>query len=231
MSKRILMILTSNSRMGEHDKPTGLWAEEFAAPYYALLDAGADVKLASPAGGPVPIDPTSMKPKGENEAPVERYLADKAVQALVQATSKAADMDMGEFDAVFFPGGHGTMWDLPKDPGVKRVVEQADATGKIIASVCHGAAGLVSARRTDGKSVVAGRKVNSFTDAEEVAVGLQDVVPFLLESRLRELGGIFEGGPNWQAYGVRDGHLITGQNPQSSELIAHMVLKALGLAA
>lgn len=231
MSKRILMILTSNNRMGEHDKPTGLWAEEFTAPYYALVDAGADVKLASPAGGPIPIDPTSMKPKGENEASVERYLGDKAVQALVQTTSKAADMNMGDFDAVFFPGGHGTMWDLPNDAGVKRIVEQADADGKIIASVCHGAAGLVSARRADGKSVVAGRKVNSFTDAEEVAVGLQDVVPFMLESRLRELGGVFEGGPNWQAYSVRDGHLITGQNPQSSEKIAHMVLKALGLGA
>lgn len=230
MSKRILMIVTSNSRMGDHDKPTGLWAEELTAPYYALVDAGAVVELASPVGGPAPVDPGSLKPKGENDASVERYLADEALQARVQATAKVGDMDMAHFDAVFFPGGHGTMWDLPNDAGVTRVVEQADAAGKIIASVCHGAAGLVTARRADGKSVVAGRKVNSFTDAEETAVGLQDVVPFLLESRLRELGGLFGGGPNWQPFAVRDGLLITGQNPQSSERVAHLVLQALGLA-
>jgi putative intracellular protease/amidase len=228
MKSRILMIVTSNSRMGDTGKPTGLWAEEFAVPYYALTDAGADVVIASPAGGPAPIDAASLKPKGENDAAVERYLADAATQARMAATRRAADVDAADFDAVFFPGGHGTMWDLPNDAGVTRAVERAFAGGKFVASVCHGAAGLVSAKRADGHSVVQGKRVNAFTDAEEAAVGLTGVVPFLLESRLRELGGRFEGAANWQAFAIRDGQLITGQNPQSSALVAQELLGALG---
>lgn len=139
-------------------------------------------------------------------------------------------MDAASFDAVFFPGGHGTMWDLPVDAGVKAAVETAYAAGKLIASVCHGAAGLVSARRADGKAVVEGHRINSFTDAEEEAVGLAAVVPFRLETRLRELGALFEAAPNWQAFAVRDRQFVTGQNPQSSALVAHLLLQALGLA-
>lgn len=231
MSQRILMIVTSNHRMGAYDKPTGLWAEELATPWYALADAGVAIELASPAGGPAPIDPGSIQPEGRNEAAVARFLADPDLRARVAATSKTADLDMAGFDAVFFPGGHGTMWDLPGDAGVKRLVEQAEAAGKIISSVCHGAAGLVSARRADGRPLVADRTVNAFTNAEEIEVGLQEVVPFLLESRLRELGGRFECAPNWHPFAVRDGNLITGQNPQSSERVAREVLQALGLAA
>lgn len=227
MSANILMILTSNSRMGGSDKPTGLWAEELAAPYYALTDAGAQVTLVSPLGGVVPVDPSSLKPVGENDAVVERFLADADLQAKIKVTKRARDVDATVFDAVFFPGGHGTMWDLPIDAGVTRAVTTAYAAGKLIASVCHGAAGLVSAKRPDGLSIVHGKRVNSFTDAEELAVGLQDVVPFMLESRLRELGGVFEGGPNWAPFAIRDGQLITGQNPQSSDLVAHELLKAL----
>ncbi|MFN6996666.1 MAG: type 1 glutamine amidotransferase domain-containing protein [Aquincola tertiaricarbonis] len=226
---RILMIVTSNSRMGDTGKPTGLWAEELAAPYYALVDAGAEVVLASPAGGPAPIDPGSVKPKGENDEIVERFLADAPLQALVQSTRPVAELDATQFDAVFLPGGHGTMWDLPTSPGVTRAVEQAWAGNKVVASVCHGAAGLVTARRPDGQSIVAGLKVNSFTDSEEAAVGLTEVVPFLLESRLRALGGQFVAAADWQPFVVRDGQLITGQNPQSSSLVAAEVLKALGL--
>jgi putative intracellular protease/amidase len=230
MTSRILMIVTSNARMGDTGTPTGLWAEELAVPYYALADAGVDVTLASPAGGPAPIDPGSVKPIGQNDPVVERFLADTALQALIAATPKASAFDGAEFDAVFFPGGHGTMWDLPVDDGVTRAVERAFAANKLIAAVCHGAAGLVTAKRPDGQSIVKDVRVNSFTDAEEVAVGLEKVVPFMLETRLRELGGRFEGTGNWQAFAIRDGQLITGQNPQSSHLVAQELLKAMRTA-
>ena len=227
MTSRILMIVTSNARMGDTGQPTGLWAEELAVPYYALADAGVEVTLASPAGGPAPIDPGSVKPVGQNDPVVERFLADTLLQARIAATPKASEFDGAAFDAVFFPGGHGTMWDLPVDAGVTRAVERAFADGKLIASVCHGAAGLVTARRPDGHSIVKDLRVNSFTDAEEKAVGLEKVVPFLLETRLRELGGRFEGTGNWQPFALRDGQLITGQNPQSSHLVAQSLLAAL----
>ncbi|NRT56701.1 type 1 glutamine amidotransferase domain-containing protein [Sphaerotilus uruguayifluvii] len=227
MTSRILMIVTSNARMGDTGQPTGLWAEELAVPYYALADAGVEVTLASPAGGPAPIDPGSVKPVGQNDPVVERFLADTLLQARIAATPKASEFDGAAFDAVFFPGGHGTMWDLPVDAGVTRAVERAFAARKLIASVCHGAAGLVTARRPDGHSIVKDLRVNSFTDAEETAVGLEKVVPFLLETRLRELGGRFEGTGNWQPFALRDGQLITGQNPQSSHLVAQSLLAAL----
>lgn len=229
MKSRILMIVTSNRYMGSTGNPTGIWADELATPYYAFVDAGVEVTLASPAGGPAPIDPASIKPKGQNDAIVERLLADRALQARIEATSKAADLDGSQFDAVFFPGGHGTMWDLPADAGVTRAVERVFAAGKLIASVCHGAAGLVSAKRADGLSIVRDLRVNCFTDAEEIAVGLEKIVPFMLETRLRELGGIFQGAPAWQPFAVHDGQLVTGQNPQSSKLVAQALLKALGL--
>lgn len=227
MTRRILMIVTSNARMGDTGKPTGLWAEELAVPYYALVDAGVTVTLASPAGGPTPVDPGSVKPVGQNDPVVERFLADAALQAHLATLPKAADFDGAAFDAVFFPGGHGTMWDLPVDAGVTQAVERAFAAKKLIASVCHGAAGLVTAKRPDGQSIVQGLRVNSFTDAEERAVGLEQVVPFMLETRLRELGALFEGAANWQAFAIRDGQLITGQNPQSSHLVATTLLQAL----
>lgn len=230
MSKKILMIVTSNATMGASNKPTGIWAEELAAPYYQFADAGLSVDLASPRGGAVPFDAGSIKAKGENSAVVERMLTDTALNARLATTLKVDDVDSTKYDAVFFPGGHGTMWDLPGNAGVTKVVERAFADKKVIASVCHGAAGLVSAKRADGKSILAGKRVNSFTDAEEAAVGLTGVVPFALETRIRELGASFDGAPNWQAFAVRDGNLITGQNPQSSELVAQHVLAALGIA-
>lgn len=227
MATRILMIVTSNARMGDSGRPTGLWAEELAAPYYALADAGAQVTLASAAGGAAPIDPGSIKPRGGNEAVVERFLDDGALQARIAATARAADHGGADFDAIFFPGGHGTLWDLPLDAGVTQAVERAFAAGRLIASVCHGAAGLVSAKGPDGRSIVAGRRINAFTNAEEAAVGLDQVVPFLLETRLRELGARFEAGPLWQPFALRDGSLITGQNPASSKAVADLVLSAL----
>jgi putative intracellular protease/amidase len=227
MNHRVLIIATCNALMGGSHKPTGVWAEELVVPYYALVDAGIDVEIASPKGGPVPFDPSSIKPRGQNDALIERFLADELAQCKAGATLVAGEADIAEFDAVFFPGGHGAMWDLPHDVGVTRAVEEAFAAGKPIASVCHGAAGLVSAKRPDGKSIVEGKRVNSFTDAEEAAAGLTDVVPFALESRLRELGARFEGGANWQPFAVRDGMLITGQNPQSSALVAGKLIEAL----
>jgi len=231
MKPQILMIVTSNARLGDTGKPTGFWAEELAVPYYALLDAGAQIVLASPAGGVVALDPGSVKPKGENDPVVERFLADTELNTLTQTTVKVAELDGAKFDAVFFPGGHGTMWDLPTDAGVTRAVEAAFEAKKFVVSVCHGAAGLVSAKRADGQSIVKDLRVNAFTNAEEIEVGLDDVVPFMLETRLRELGGHFEAAANWTPFAIRDGLLITGQNPQSSSLVAQSLLSALGMTA
>ena len=179
----------------------------------------------------MPIDPGSIKPKGENTPSVEGCLADAPLQAQLGKSQRVSSLDASAYDAIFFPGGHGTMWDLPIDAGVTAAVEIAYAKGKVIASVCHGAAGLVTAKRSDGAPVVHGARINSFTDAEEAAVGLTTVVPFALEGRLRELGARFEAAPMWQPFAVRDGQFVTGQNPQSSELVARQVLAALGLTA
>lgn len=229
MSKHILMIVTSNARMGDSGKTTGIWAEELVTPYYAFVDTGLSVDIASPKGGAVPFDPSSIKAKGQNDAHIERFLADAEAQRKVSATLVAANVDAASYDAVFLPGGHGTMWDLPGDAGVTRAVETAFAQNKVIAAVCHGPAGLVSAKRPDGQSILTGKRVNAFTNAEESAAGLTAIVPFALESRMRELGAQFEGAPLWQAYAVRDGKLITGQNPASSALVAQHVLEALGV--
>ena len=227
MTRRILLIVTSNGRMGDTGKTTGFWAEEMAAPYFALRDASAVVDIASPRGGTVPVDPASIKPKGENAPIVERYLADASLQAQLAASQRVGSVNAAPYDAIFFPGGHGTMWDLPHDDGVTSAVEMAFANGKLIAAVCHGAAGLVTAKRPDGVPVVQGVRISAFTDAEEAAVGLSGVVPFPLEGRLRELGAKFEGAPPWQPFAVRDGQFVTGQNPQSSELVARHLLDAL----
>ncbi len=231
MTKRVLFIATSNTVLGDTGKPTGVWAEELVVPYYQLVDAGVSVELATPKGGPLAFDPGSLEPVGQNDALIERFLADPKAQAMVRSALAVSAVDATKFDALFFPGGHGTMWDLPVDAGVTRAVESAFAAGVFIASVCHGAAGLVTALRADGESIVKGKRVNAFTDAEEDAVGLSGVVPFRLEARLRKLGAIFEGAPNWQAFAVRDGQFITGQNPQSSKLVAQRVAEALELTS
>lgn len=230
MSKRVLMIVTSHTTMGASGKATGIWAGELAEPYNLFVDAGVEVDIASPAGGAAPFDPASIKPAGRNEARIERFLADPAARRKAAATLPVAGVDAGAYDAVFLPGGHGAMWDLPNDAGVTRAVEAAFAAGKVIAAVCHGPAGLVTAKRPDGKSILFEKRVNGFTDEEEAAAGLAAVVPFRLETRLRELGGKFEKASNWQAFAVRDGLLITGQNPNSSTLVAQHVLAALRVA-
>lgn len=224
---RILMIATSADRMTPGTEPTGVWLEELTTPYYAFRDAGADVTLASIAGGAIPVDQRSVNADGENDASVERYLKDEATQALVANTPVFTSIDPAGFDALFLPGGHGTMFDYPGSEKLARLVERFDREGKIVAAVCHGPAGLVSAKKADGTPFVAGRRVAAFTDSEERAVGLDEAVPFLLETRMRELGAHHEGGPDFQPFGVRDGNLVTGQNPASATRTAELVMEAL----
>jgi putative intracellular protease/amidase len=224
---KILMIATSAATMGGTDEPTGVWLEELTTPYYAFRDAGAEVTLASIAGGPVPVDPRSVKEAGENDASVERYLRDAALRAAVAGTPAFEILDPDGFDALFLPGGHGTMFDYPVSEPLARLVERFDRSGKVVAAVCHGPAGLVAARKADGSPLVAGRRLAAFTDSEERAVGLDRAVPFLLETRLRELGARHEGAPDFTPFALRDGLLVTGQNPASAGPAAALVMEAL----
>lgn len=224
---RILMITTSADRMTPTEEPTGLWLEELTTPVYAFRDAGAAVTIASIRGGPVPVDPRSVKEVGSNDVSVERYLKDDAFKAEVTNTPAFTDIDPAGYDALFLPGGHGTMFDYPGSEALARLVERFDRDGKVVAAVCHGPAGLVSAKKADGSPYVAGRKVSAFTDSEERAVGLDKTVPFLLESRLKELGALHEGGPDFKPYAVRDGRLVTGQNPASAARTAALVMEIL----
>jgi putative intracellular protease/amidase len=227
MSHRVLIVVTSHARMGDTTTPTGLWVEELAVPYYRFIDAGFEVELASPLGGEAPLEPNSIKPMGQNDLLVDRFLGDPVARQRVAATRRLVQVEVAAFDALFFPGGHGTMWDLPVDTSVRHAVETAAAGGQIIAAVCHGPAGLVAAQSADGRPLVAGKRLTAFTNAEEEAAGLTQIVPFLLESRLIELGAHFVGAPDWQPHAVRDGCLITGQNPASSAAVADHVLAAL----
>ncbi|MEM8840121.1 MAG: type 1 glutamine amidotransferase domain-containing protein [Pseudomonadota bacterium] len=223
---KILIIATSAGKMN-NGEPTGVWLEELTTPYYAFLDSGADVTLSSVSGGAIPIDARSVAPEGENDASVERYLKDAKLQNAVQNTQSFMDHASGEFDAVFLPGGHGTMFDYPTSQELASLIEAFDRNGKIVAAVCHGPAGLVAAKSSDGSAFVKGRKVAAFTDSEEHAVGLQDAVPFLLETRLRELGARYVSAPDFQAFAVRDGNLVTGQNPASAQQTASLVMEAI----
>jgi putative intracellular protease/amidase len=223
---RILIITTSHADMGNPDEKTGVWLEELTTPYYAFADAGADVTLASIAGGPVPIDPRSTGDDSRKEESVRRYLEDVALQAKVAKTPAFTSLDHADFDAVFLPGGHGTMWDYPKSAELAALVSRFLEQGKPVAAVCHGPAGLTAAR-IDDEPVVKGKRVAGFTNGEEEAVGLTTVVPFLLEDRLRELGGDYQKGPDFAPFAVRDGLLITGQNPASAAKVASLTLEAV----
>jgi putative intracellular protease/amidase len=222
----ILMILTSHDRLGETGKKTGFWLEEFAAPYYVFKDAGATVTLASPLGGPPPLDPTSDAPDAQTDA-TRRFKADRQAQDELADTKKLSSIDAGRFDAVFFPGGHGPLWDLAEDRHSIALIETMAAAGKPIAAVCHAPAVLRHPKLDTGRSIVGGRKVTGFANSEEAAAGLTDVVPFLVEDMLKSNGGNYSKAADWQSHVVTDGLLITGQNPASSGPAAEQLLKML----
>ena len=224
----VLIVLTSHDRLGDTARASGFYYDELATPYAALADAGHDITLASIAGGAPAHDPSSLAddPEKRPEA-VRRFLADDAAMARLSNTVSVSALEASDFDAVFLPGGHGTMFDFAQSEALGALVGRIFDVDGVVAAVCHGPTGLVGAVRADGRPLVEGLRVNAFTDAEEAAVGLVGVVPYLLESRLRELGARFESGPNFGAYAVRDGRLITGQNPASAGLVAQHLLDAL----
>ncbi len=224
-SLSILIVATSHAVIGDTGKPTGLWLEELTTPYAIFRDAGASVAIASIKGGAVPVDPSSAK--GDLPASARRFLADPQTKQALAATPAINTVDISAYDAIFLPGGHGAMWDLPDSAALAARLGQADASGKVIAAVCHGPAGLVGAKRAEGSPLVRGKRVSAFTNAEEAAMGLTKAVPFLLETRLAELGAHIESGPRFEPFAVRDGKLVTGQNPASSEKVAELVLGAV----
>lgn len=222
----ILFVLTSHSQMGDTGHKTGFWVEEFANPYYTLVDAGVKITIASPKGGIAPIDPTSNLPQNATED-TERFNKDAAVQKMINETIALADINYEDYDAVFYPGGHGPLWDLAEDATSAKLIKDFDAANKPIAFVCHAPAALRHVKNAQGDFLVKGKKVTGFTNEEEEAVQLTEVVPFLVEDMLIENGGLYSRGKNWEAYAVQDGNLITGQNPASSALVAEILLKML----
>jgi putative intracellular protease/amidase len=222
----ILMVLTSHDTLGDTGEKTGFWLEEFATPYYVLKDAGASITLASPKGGQPPLDPKSDAPDAQT-ADTARFKADKEAQSALATTHVLSSVNAHGFDAVFYPGGHGPMWDLAEDAISQRLIEAFAASNRPIAAVCHAPAVFRHTMAAAGKSLVADRRVTGFTNTEEAAVGLTDVVPFLLEDMLKSNGGHYEKGADWASFVVVDGTLITGQNPASSKEAAEELLKLL----
>ncbi|MHC0507497.1 type 1 glutamine amidotransferase domain-containing protein [Achromobacter aegrifaciens] len=222
----ILIVLTSHDTLGNTGRKTGFWLEEFAAPYYAFVDAGAKVTLASPAGGQPPLDPKSDDPDAQTDD-TRRFRQDKDAQRQLAATLRLAQVQAADYDAVFYPGGHGPLWDLAEDPNSVSLIETMLAAGKPVAAVCHAPGVLRHAKTADGKPLVQGRQVTGFSNAEEAAVQLSDVVPFLVEDELKQLGGQYTSGPDWQPHVVGDGLLVTGQNPASSVGVAQALLDRL----
>ncbi|MGO4918745.1 type 1 glutamine amidotransferase domain-containing protein [Maribacter spongiicola] len=223
---KILFVLTSHDQLGDTGKKTGFWIEEFAAPYYALLDKGVEITVATPKGGQAPIDPSSDTEDAQTKD-TKRYKEDKDAQSVINNTKKLADVNASDFDAVFYPGGHGPLWDLANDATSIKLIETFNEQEKPIAFVCHAPAALKGVKGKDGKALVNGKKVTGFTNSEEAAVQLTEVVPFLVEDMLQENGGIYSKKEDWASYAVQDGNLITGQNPASSEVVAEKLLAAL----
>jgi len=220
---KILMVLTSHDKLGDTGKKTGFWLEEFAAPYYVFKDAGAQVTLASPKGGQPPLDPTSDADDAQTEA-TKRFKGDKAAQIDLANTAALSTVTADGFDAVFYPGGHGPLWDLAEDAHSIKLIETFAAANRPIAAVCHAPAVFKHPRGADGKPLVSGKTVTGFTNTEEEAAGLTDVVPFLVEDMLKANGGKYEKGADWASFVVIDGKLVTGQNPASSEEAARKLL-------
>lgn len=223
---KILMILTSHDTLGDTGRKTGFWLEELAAPYYIFKDAGAEITLASPKGGQPPLDPKSNEPDSQTDD-TRRFEADGEAKAALASTVKLADVSATDFDTVFYPGGHGPLWDLAEDTISIGLIETTLAAGKPVALVCHAPGVLRHVKTADGRPLVEGKKVTGFANSEEDAVGLTDVVPFLVEDELTAKGGVYSRGPDWGSYVVQDGLLITGQNPGSSAAAARALLDAL----
>ncbi len=223
---KILMVLTSHDELGDTGKKTGFWLEEFAAPYYVFKDAGADITLASPKGGQPPIDPTSDEPDNQTEA-TERFKGDEEAKQHLATTERLADVDATGFDAIFYPGGHGPLWDLAEDADSRRLIEAFASSDRPVGAVCHAPAVFRHVTAASGAPLVKGRKVTGFTNSEEEAAGLTDVVPFLVEDMLKEKGGDYARGDDWASFVLRDGKLVTGQNPASSAEAAREILALL----
>jgi putative intracellular protease/amidase len=222
---RILLVLTSHDRLGDTGRKTGFWLEELAAPYYTFKDAGAEIVLASPKGGQPPLDPKSNEPNFQTDL-TRRFEADAAAKAQLASTVRLDSVQAEDFDTVFYPGGHGPMWDLAEDPRSIALIEAFYDSGKPVAAVCH-APGALRRVRFQGQPLVKGKRVTGFTNGEEAAVGLTEVVPFLVEDELKRLGGRYEKAADWASFVVTDGRLVTGQNPASSTAGAEALLKLL----
>ncbi len=227
---KVLMVLTSHDELGNTGRKTGFWLEEFAAPYYTFKAAGADITLASPKGGQPPLDPKSDEPDFQTEF-TERFKVDPSAQKALATTVKLADISTKDFDTVFYPGGHGPLWDLAEDPVSISLIEAMWQDGKPIAFVCHAPGVLRHVKDEDGTPLVTGKRVTGFTNSEEDGVGLTQVVPFLVEDVLKQNGGIYSKGADWGSYAVQDGQLITGQNPGSSVETVELLLKTLSREA
>lgn len=223
---KVLMVLTSHSAMGDTGHKTGFWLEEFTAPYYVFRDAGADITLASPKGGQPPVDPNSEAEDALTES-TRRFSEDEHGRQALASTRKLSDVNVHDYDAVFYPGGHGPLWDLAEDSDSIRLLQEANNAGKVIGAVCHAPAIFRHPESPNGDWFVRGRSVTGFSNSEEEAVGLTNVVPFLVEDMLKEKGGNYSRGDDWSPHIVVDGNLITGQNPASSEGAAKAVLQAL----
>jgi putative intracellular protease/amidase len=229
-SMKILMVMTSHDQLGETGAKTGLWLEEFAAPYYVFKDAGAKITLASPLGGRPPVDPKSDEAESQTDS-TRRFKSDPAAERAFASTLKLREVSVSDFDAVFYPGGHGPMWDLAEDSFSIALIEAAFAAGKPVTAVCHAPSVLIHVKDADGNHILEGRNVTGFTNTEEAAVGLTKVVPFLLEDKLMECGGNYSKGPDWQPCVVTDKLLITGQNPASSGPAAKALLARLRISS
>ena len=222
----VLFVLTSHDKLGDTGKKTGFWVEEFANPYYTLLDKGVSITIATPNGGAAPIDPSSDAPDAATDA-TDRFNKDEDAKSKIANTNKLSDMNADDFDAVFYPGGHGPLWDLANDKTSISLIEKFNSQDKPVAFVCHAPAALKDVKNADGTPLVKGKKVTGFTNTEEAAVGLTEVVPFLVEDMLSKNGGIYSKKEDWAGYAIQDGNLITGQNPASSELVAEKLLESL----
>jgi putative intracellular protease/amidase len=224
---KILMVLTSHDELGNTGEKTGFWLEELAAPYYVFKDSGAGITLASPKGGQPPLDPKSDAIASQTDA-TRRFERDAGAKAALAATARLSAISHEDFDAVFYPGGHGPLWDLAEDPDSISLIENTIAAGKPVAAVCHAPGVLRHVKTPDGKPLVQGKSVTGFSNSEEEAVGLTKIVPFLVEDMLREKGGDYSKAADWQSHVAVDGLLITGQNPASSEDAAQALIKKVG---